>query len=166
MVSARATAELVAGARQQQVASRRWRDIHPREQRHARRPVIEVRPACGVHESIEPGAHRVRLRKERLELQQQLPARLLRVVLDELLEVEDMRAEPDDVHRRDDRADAPLARLRPACRAAVQAHDHLLARVADAGPHALERRYIVRVCRAGAREPRCKEGKHVTVRAA
>src|SRR5262245_50720427 len=129
----RAAAELITGTRQHQLASCGWHDVATYQQRHERRPIVEVCPARGCREGVEPGAHRMWRRKHRLELQQQLSPRLLWIVFDEFLEVEDVRAEPSDTHRCDNRAHAPLARLTPEHGTAVDAHHHLLARVVRAG---------------------------------
>ena len=64
-----------------------------------------------------------------------------------------MRAEPGDVDRRDDGADAPLTRLGPQRRTALEAHHDLLARVAHPGPHTLERGDITALLKAGWRAP-------------
>ena len=104
--------------------------------------------------------HRVRGLVRGLELQQQLAARVLRLVLEEFLQVQHVAAEPGHVHRRHDGAHAPLVQLRPAEVARLGAHHHLLARVAHPGPQVLERGDVAAIGGRLGRKPRCQQYRH------
>jgi hypothetical protein len=132
-----AAAKLVAFPHEHEIARGCRDNVGIRERGEQVRAQVQVDPGTRPDKCIQPGTHPARGRLRRLQLHQELTAQIIRIVLEEFLEVQDMRSEPRQGHRLHDRAYAPFAALGPGIDAGIVADDDLLAGVACAGPELL-----------------------------
>jgi len=141
-VTDRAADELIAILRQHQIAAAVLQHIARLQLRGHLGPAIQMAPLARPHEGKQVHADGGLRRALTLQLQQQLAAQLIRLVLIELLEIQDIRAQPGHVHRRHDRAHAMLDSLGPTHQPAIAVDDGLFGGVVQPRPQFLQQRDI------------------------
>ena len=159
-VTERAAAKLLARTQQGEIAARGGAHIAPHERGGERRTIVQVRPLPRLGKAQQMHVHGMPGITRRLQLQQQLSVRMSGVVLEKLLQVEDMLAEPRNADGRDDGPHALLGELWPGVAAGVGVHHDLLARITHARPQLLEGRDVPAVTDRRGREQHPQQHRH------
>ena len=133
-----AALELLAFTGKQQVARGSRLDVRVTQRGDEIRSPVQMDPRLRPEECEQAGAHTVYRRVRRLELHYQLAPQVVRIVMEELLQVQHARAEPRQSHRLHNSTNAAIDALRPGVDAGVAADNDLLARVAHPGPESLQ----------------------------
>jgi hypothetical protein len=139
VTSDRAPAELIPLFLQHEIASFRLHDPGAGQGAEQFRPPVEMNPSLRLLEGIQPYTHTLGRRLGGLQVQQQLPADAVRIVVRELLEVQHMLSQPARIHGCHDCAHAALRALAPRRHVGIGADKHFFGGVAHAGPQLLER---------------------------
>ena len=119
---------------------------------------MNPRPGLGEREQL--GAHSMGGQLRRLEPDQQLAPQVVRIVVQELLEIEHVCSQPGERNRLDHRAHAPLTGLRPGVDSGVAAEDDFLAGIADTRPELLQYLDIRAAGRPSKQDPRARQNDH------
>lgn len=156
----RGTAEPIPLASEHQVACGGRADILAAQPGDPVGMKVEMHPRSGLGEREQLGAHTADRRLDGLEPDQQLAPQVVRIIVQELLEVEDVRAQPGNRNGFDYRAHASLARFRPGTNSCLAADDHFLAGIADPRPEILKDFDIRASGRPSKQDPSARQHDH------
>jgi hypothetical protein len=138
VVATGAAAKPVSLPREHDVARGGRRNVGALESGQQIRAQVQMNPGTRPDEGIQPGTDTVGGRFGRLQLHQQLPTQVIRIVVEELLEIQDVRAQPRQHHRRHHRTYAALTALGPGIYTDIGTDDDLLAGITCSGPQLLQ----------------------------